>query len=280
MFIYNVHINNRMQHKKAKKPMMGTKHGKGAQNLPHMKAKKPLASTETMSVDRRGGPEHVQGLNKAIEPTSKKNLYNSEKFSLGVEKAHVTTLNRSMTNKSAFDTLYEEVMDNPADLDTEHEDLDALDVDTDSPDEGMGGDEITITLSRELAQQLHDAIMGQLEGGMEDEMSDEELGAEDLGADMGDEEDDFGGEDDDTFPESVVVEPEPKPLGNKGDKLMSKGSMKAGGTVTGKSGGKAAATGAKITLQSEPKELKHTVNDGKGGKMKVSNLQPGKSLFD
>lgn len=262
--------------------MMGTKHGKGAQNLPHMKAKKPLASTETMSVDKRGGPEHVQGLNKAIEPTGKKNLYNSEKFSLGVEKAHVTTLNRSMTNKSAFDTLYEEVMDNPADLDTEHEDLDALDVDTDSPDEGMGGDEITITLPRELAQQLHDAIMGQLEGGMEDEMSDEELGAEDLGADMGEDEGgDFGGEDDDTFPESVVVEPEPKPLGNKGDKLMSKGSMKAGGTVTGKSGGKAAATGAKITLQSEPKELKHTVNDGKGGKMKVhSSITTGKSLFD
>jgi len=258
--------------------MMGTKHGKGAQNLPLMKAKKPLASTETMQFDKRGGPEHVQGLNKAIEPTSKKNLYNSEKFSLGVEKAHITALNRSMTNKSAFDTLYEEVMDNPADLDTEHEDLDALDVDTSSPDDGMGGEEITITLSRELAQQLHDAIMGQLEGGMEDEMSDEELGAEDLGADMGDE--DMEGEDEDTFPESVSVEPEPKPLGNKGDKLMSKGSFKVGGTVTGKSGGKPATTGAKITLQSEPKELKHTVNDGKGGKMKVGNLQQGKSLFD
>jgi hypothetical protein len=275
MFIYMMHINNRMQHKKAKKPMMGNKRGKGAQNLPLMKSKKPLASTEAMAFDKRGGPEHVQGLNKAIEPTSKKNLYSPEKFSLGVEKANITALNRSMTNKSAFDTLYEEVMDNPADLGAEHEDLDALDVDTDSPDDDMGGDEITITLSRELAQQLHDAIMGQLESGMEDEMSDEELGAEDLGADMGDE-----GDDEDTFPESVTVEPEPKPLGNRGDKLMSKGSMKAGGTVTGKSGGKPATTGAKITLQSEPKELKHTVNDGKGGKMKVGNLQQGKSLFD
>lgn len=269
-----------MQKKSNKKPMMGSKRGKGAQSLPHMKSKKPLASSETMQHDKRGGPANVGGIRKPIEP-SKKNLYNSEKFSMRVEKTNVTTLNRNMTIKSAFDTLYEEVMDDPANLDTEHEDLDALDVDMDSPDSEMDGDEVTITLPRHLAQQLHDAIMSQLEGGMEDEMSDEELGAEDLGADMGDE-DEFGGdeEDDDTFPESVSVEPEPKPLGNRGDKLMSKGSMKAGGTVTGKSGSKASATGAKISLQSEPKELKHTVNDGKGGKMKVGNLQQGKSLFD
>lgn len=278
MFIYKSHINNCMQHKKAKKPMIGIKHGKGAQSLPHMKAKKPLAATETMPQDKRGGPQNVQNLQHPIEPTSKKNMYSPEKFSLGVEKAHVPALNRSMTNKSAFDALFEEVMDNPEDIGMENDDLGALDVDTESPDDEMGGDEVTITLPRHLAQQLHDAIMSQLEGGMEDEMSDEELGAEDLGADMG-EEDDFGG-DEDALPESVVVEPEPKPLGNRGDKLMSKGSMKAGGTVTGKTGGKADASVKSVKSEPEPKELKHTVNDGKGGKMKVSNLQQGKSLFD
>lgn len=279
MFIYKSHINNRMQHKKAKKPMMGTKHGKGAQSLPHMNAKKPLAAAETMPQDKRGGPRDVMNLQHPIEPTNKKNMYSPEKFSLGVEKAYAPALNRSMTNKSAFDTLYEEVMDNPEDIGMENDDLDALDVDTSSPDDEMGGEEVTITLPRHLAQQLHDAIMSQLEGDMEDEMSDEELGAEDLGADMGDE-DDFGGDDEDALPESVVVEPEPKPLGNKGDKLMSKGSMKAGGTVTGKAGGKADASVKSVKSEPEPKELKHTVNDGKGSKIKVSDLQTGKSLFD
>ena len=257
--------------------MMGTKPGKGAQSLPHMKAKKPLAATETLPQDKRGGPQNVQSLQRPIEPTSRKNIYSPEKFSLGVEKAHTHTLNRSMTNKSAFDTLYEEVMDNPEDIGMENDGLDALDVDTSTPDDETG-EEVTITLPRHLAQQLHDAIMSQLEGGMEDEMSDEELGAEDLGADVS-EEDDFGGEED-ALPESVVVEPEPKPLGNKGDKLMSKGSMKAGGTVTGKTGGKADTSVKSVKSEPEPKELKHSVNDGKGGKMKVSNLQQGKSLFD
>jgi hypothetical protein len=266
-----------MQHKKAKRPMMNTKHGRGAQNLPHMKAKKPLAATDTLPQDKRGGPQNVSHVQRPIEPTSKKNMYSPEKFSLGVEKAYAPTLNRSMTNKSAFDTLYEEVMDNPEDLDMENDDLDALDVDTGSPDDEMGGDEVTITLPRHLAQQLHDAIMSQLESGMDDEMSDEELGAEDFGADV--EDDDFGG-DEDALPESVAVEPEPKPLGNRGDRLMSKGSMKAGGTVTGKTGGKADASVKSIKSEPEPKELKHTVNDGRGGKMKVGSLQQGKSLFD
>lgn len=253
--------------------MMGTKHGKGAQSLPHMKAKKPLAATETLPQDKRGGPQNVHNLQHPIEPTSKKNIYSPEKFSLGVEKAHTPALNTSMTKKSAFDALFEEVMDNPEDIGMENDDLDALDVDTSSPDDEMGGEEVTITLPRHLAQQLHDAIMSQLEGAAEDEMSDEELGAEDLGADMGDE-DEFGG-DEDALPESVVVEPEPKEL--KHTVNDGKGSKM---NVALKAKGKPHTTSANIKLQSEPKELKHTVDDGKGGKMKVGNLQPGKGLFD
>lgn len=277
MFIYAFNLNKLMRHKPNKKPMMGTKRGKGGQSLPEMNSKKPMMAGKTLPQDKRGGPGNVHGLQHPIEPTSKKNMYSPEKFSLGVEKAYTPALNTHMTRKSAFDTLYEEVMDNPEDIGTEHDDLEALDVDTGSPDD-MGGDEVTITLPRHLAQQLHDAIMSQLEGGAEEEMSDEELGAEDFGADVGDE-DEFGG-DEDALPESVEVVAEPKPLGNRGSKLMSKGSMKAGGTVTGKTGGKASTTSANIKLQSEPKELKHTVDDGKGGKMKVGNLQQGKSIFD
>lgn len=254
------------------------KGGKGGKPLPTMKIKKPTMGAETMNLDKKGGPANASGFVSALDSKKgkKNNLFEPQKFSLGVEKAQYTALNTNMTKKSLFDTLYEDVMDNPSDMDAENQDLEALDVDV---SDDMGDEaEITISLPRELAQKLHDALMGQLEGA-EDEMTDEEMGAEDLGADLGDE--DFGDEDDDgeAFPESVVVEPSPKPLGNRGDKLMSKGN-KVHSTVTGKSAGKADAS-VKVDLQAEPKALgdKGKVLMGKSNKVH-SKLTPGKSIFD
>lgn len=253
-----------MQRRKQIKAPIKSKHGKGGT---------PLFKLKTIPADKQGSTAATKKLPKPIEPSKKKNnLYTPEKFSLGVEKVHTPALNRNMTNKSAFDTLYEEVMDNPDDLGTETDDLAALDVDMDTPDEDTlgGGDEVTITLPRDLAQQLHDALMGQLDAEM-GEPSEEELGADDLGADIG------GEEDESALPESVVVEPEPKELKHtvndgKGSKMK---------VALNKSGGKAAQTGATIKLQSEPKAFNPTVNDGKGSKMKVnSSISPGKSLFD
>lgn len=237
--------------------------------------------SETMDVEKKGGPANASGFVAPLDSkkSKKNNLFEPQKFSLGVEKAQPQALNTRMTKKSLFDTLYENVMDNPSDLDQDNQDLDALDVDV---SDDMGDEtEITISLPRELAQKLHDALMGQLEGGMEDEMTDEELGAEDLGADL--DEGDFGeeGDDDDsTFPENVEVQPEPKPLGDKGHKMMSKGSMKVHSTVTGKSGGKADASvkGAKVEPEPKPLGDKGKVLQSKHNK--VGNLQPGKSIFD
>ena len=256
------------------------KSGKGGKPLPTMKIKKPTMGAETMDMDTRGGPANASGFVSALDSKKgkKNNLFEPQKFSLGVEKSQTRLLNTNMTQKSLFDTLYEDVMDNPSDLDTDNQDLKALDVDV---SDDMGDEtEITISLPRALAQQLHDALMGQLEGEMDDDMTDEELGAEDLGADL--EDDDFGDDDEDegAFPESVVSEPSPKPLGNRGDKLMHKGN-KVHSTVTGKTGGKATGA-AKIDLQAEPTALgdkgKHLMHKG-NNKVKTS-LTPGKSIFD
>ena len=254
--------------------------GGGGKPLPTVKIKKPTMGSETMDVEKKGGPANASGFVAPLDSkkSKKNNLFEPQKFSLGVEKAQPQALNTRMTKKSLFDTLYEEVMDNPSDMEQDNQDLEALDVDV---SDDMGDEtEITISLPRELAQRLHDALMGQLEGGMEDEMTDEEMGAEDLGADLGDE--DFGDDDEDdgAFPESVEVQPEPKPLGNKGHKMMGKGSMKVGGTVTGKSGGKADASVKGAKVEPEPKPL------GDKGKAlmskhnnKVGNHQPGTSIF-
>jgi hypothetical protein len=279
VLLFSAALNNAMQRKSMVK--LKLKGGKGGKPLPTVKIKKPTMGAETMDMDKKGGPANASGFVSALDSKrgKKNNLFEPQKFSLGVEKAQTMALNTNMTQRSLFDTLYEEVMDNPSDMDMENQDLDALDVDV---SDDMGDEaEITISLPRELAQKLHDALMGQLEGDMEDEMTDEEMGAEDLGADMGDE--DFGDDDEDegAFPESVVVEPSPKPLGNKGHQLMGKGKMKVGGTVTGKSGGKANAS-VKVDVEAEPKPLGNKGHSLMGkGSMKVnSSLTPGKSIFD
>jgi hypothetical protein len=272
-------LNNAMQRKSTVKIKL--KGGKGGKPLPTMKIKKPTMGAEIMDMDKKGGPANASGFVPALDSKKgkKNNLFEPQKFSLGVEKAQAVALNTGMTQKSLFDTLYEEVMDNPSDMDTENQDLEALDVDV---SDDMGDEtEITISLPRELAQKLHDALMGQLEGGMEDEMTDEELGAEDLGADLGDEMMDDEDEDEGAFPESVVVEPSPKPIGNKGHDLMGKGKMKVGGTVTGKTGGKADAS-VNVDLEAEPKALgdKGKTLMSKGSMKVNSKLTPGKSIFD
>ena len=279
MLLFIAALNNAMQRKSMVK--LKIKGGKGGKPLPTVKIKKPTMGTETMDMDKKGGPANASGFVSALDSKKgkKNNLFEPQKFSLGVEKAQATALNTNMTKKSLFDTLYEDVMDNPSDMDMENQDLEALDVDV---SDDMGDEtEITISLPRELAQKLHDALMGQLEGGMEDEMTDEEMGAEDLGADLGDE--DFGDDDEDegAFPESVVVEPSPKPIGNKGHDLMGKGKMKVHSTVTGKSAGKADAS-VKVDVQAEPKALgdKGKTLMSKGSMKVNSKLTPGKSIFD
>jgi len=93
-------------------------------------------------------------------------------------------INTSMAkNKSIFDRLYEEVMDD--------EQFDAVELgvgegdDDIADDMGESEDQVTISIDRDLAQKLHDALMGVLD-------SEEDLGGEE---DLDVEGDDFGEDD-------------------------------------------------------------------------------------
>ena len=98
-----------------------------------------------------------------------------KEFSVSSEKSEVKTINNSM-NKSIFDRLYEEVMGDETSpvshSDIESADAEALDLPT-GEEEG----EVTVTLSRELASKLHDALMAVLS--TDEEAHDEELEGED-----------------------------------------------------------------------------------------------------
>jgi hypothetical protein len=90
-------------------------------------------------------------------------------------------LNTFMTKKSTFDKLFESVMGGSFDAQEDAQEVDALglgDAPTDDEfgsEDDFGGDEVTITLSRDLAQQLHEVLMGVLGDEGEGEMEDEDL---------------------------------------------------------------------------------------------------------
>jgi hypothetical protein len=99
----------------------------------------------------------------------------------------------SIMSKSVFDKLYSKVL--KENFGQEDNDVDALGLDDSTPDsdlgdefggeDDLGGDEVTFTLPKDVAQQLVDVLQAVLGG------------EEDLGDDLGGEDDlDFGGEDD------------------------------------------------------------------------------------
>lgn len=267
-----------MQRKRSK---FKSKSGKGGKSFPIIKAKKVGQDTQTLPTDMRGGPTNANGFKSPVDPKTAKsnNLYNPQIFSLGCEKALTPTLNTRMTNKSAFDTLFEDVMNNPA-ADIGAPPDDANDLESLEVDDGLGGeggeDEVTFTLPRELAQHLFDALSTQL-GGEEDQSS-EEMSADDLGADV----DGLGGEDEGggAFGENVTVEPTPKPFNKKGTELQGKNNKVSGSNL--KPGAKASAT-AKLEVQPEPKAFskKGTELQKKDNKVSAPKMpKPGANMFD
>ena len=120
---------------------------------------------KTKAYDKRGplSNENEKSLVKPLEAKDakgKKTFTGVEKLSLSPEKMEVETINNFM-NKSIFDRLYEDVMnenlDSPEAVD--QHDAEALDLPgTDTSD----SDEVTVTLSKELAEKLHDALMAVL----------------------------------------------------------------------------------------------------------------------
>lgn len=192
-------------------------------------------------------------------------------------------LNTFMTKKSTFDKLFESVMDGAFDAGQDEQEVDALglgDAPTDSEfgDEDMGdedmGDEVTVTLSRDLAQQLHDVLMGVLGG--EEDMGDEDMG-DDLDFDEGD---DFEAEDEDN--EDYGDEEDEERGVHPTDKVGNDGTV---GAKDGKGGGqqhKLQQKNNKVSGKPQPKNQSTKVvgttdkvgNDGDHGHAIHSGKQP------
>jgi hypothetical protein len=129
-------------------------------------------------VHKDSGPAAASGFNKnAIDPKTAKedNHYSPQKFSSALEKTEAEDINNGMS-KSIFDKLYEDVMKD-----------DALDLGIQAGPEGEagdaagdkieGGDDVTLTLPRDVAQKLHDMLMNVL-GAEADDAGEEDLGGE------------------------------------------------------------------------------------------------------
>ncbi len=143
-----------------------------------------------------------------INKISERLKENKEKHGKIAKEEINTSRIMSDETKNIFDKLYSTIMegDDPfADLDSMGGE--GLDDEMGDDDElSLGGDEVTLSLPRDLAEKLHEALMDQLGG-------DGEEGEE--GDDFGD---DFGDENDEMLGDSVVSEPDPKPLGGHGDR--------------------------------------------------------------
>jgi len=135
--------------------------------------KKEGAKKKEAFVDQKNtGPENADNVNvKAIaDPKKLKNKetfqgvekLSSQNFNENSEKKETKEINNFMS-KSVFDKLFEDVMGGvPSD------EQDALTLGAaPEADAGTeeGGDEVTISIPRDLAQKLHDVLMGVLEAG-------------------------------------------------------------------------------------------------------------------
>ena len=195
-----------------------------------------------------------------------------------------------MSNKSLFEKLFEEVM---------QDDAEALGLPSGEGEEGAGeegagemggedfgseegGDEVTLTLDRETAQKLHDLLGGILgdgeetedEGGMEGEggMGEFGEGEEDMGDEAAEEEDDEEGSDD-TMYEAPQSKYEPFETENKAKTLQGKGNSRVKGALANKTTahGKAERTSQTPDTQHYMPFNKKVDQAKPGGSIKVNN---------
>jgi len=136
---------------------------------------------KTKAFDGRG-PLSNENEKTLVKPIEKKNIKGKESFT-GVEKLSETPEKKetqninTFMNKSIFDRLYEDVMNDNV---TSPEDADSHDaLALDLPGTDGDSEEVTITLDRELAKKLHDVLMTVL--GSEEEAPKTEEGAPEEG---------------------------------------------------------------------------------------------------
>ena len=174
------------------------------------------------------------------------------------EKIAQDSLNNFMSKKSYFDRLYENVMGDefPNDM-APSDELDALGID----DSGEGEDEITVTLSRDVAKALCDVLQGAMgEGDLED-------------GDEGD--NNFGGEEAEESSPYAEEDEEGIDTGSTLSTSYDDGKHNKVGDLNPKGG--AAHKGANAKLDSGS-NLKTAYNDGKSNK--VGSLAKGQRAVD
>ena len=191
-----------------------------------------------------------------------------------------------MSNKSLFEKLFEEVM---------QDDAEALGLPSGEGSEGAGemggedfgseegGDEVTLTLDRETAQKLHDLLGGILGGGEETEDEggmDEEGGMEDLGDEAAEDEyadSEEDAEDTDDEDETMSEAPQSKyetfETKGKAEQLQKQSNSRVQGAVANKTSahGKAEKTSQTPGTEHYMPFTKKVDQAKPGGSIKVNN---------
>jgi len=242
-------------------------------------------SDKNAFVHKDSGPESAEGFKKDIvdpKTAKKNNNYEPQKYSTALEKNEQKNINNNMS-KSIFDKLYEDVMKD-----------DAIDLGVEAGPEGEAGDkasnvdvgseDVTLTLSRDVAQKLHDLLSDVLGGGVEDESGSEGDVEEDEQAPAAEEDEqhkakhdkkdeDKKDEDEEVAGEATDIEELPDSKGQaltgKNNKVAGKlghvKSSKASGDATGGSDGKPVAL---------PDSKGHSLT-GKNNKVNAPGYKPG-----
>ena len=208
-----------------------------------------------------------------------------------------------MSNKSLFEKLFEEVMENDeAALGIEGGDSAGDMGGDDMGGDDMGGDEVTLTMDRATAEKLMDLLSAALGGGHEEEgegEGDEFGGSEegegegdDFGGGMGDEaaeeEEDEDAEEEEDEDGSLKESPQAqyKPFNNTGEQMTKPNNRKVGGVAGTVSG--AGQAEKKDQTQGTAKYMPFNDKGEKlqqKGSMKVAGARaanpcgPGKSVF-
>ena len=246
----------------------GTTVGKGPAEL-NSKNAQDIQNKETTETDQiEGVQEPVDPKNSKKENAYEPEIYSSQNYDEKIGKRVKESINNYM--KSTFDKLFENVMS-----DEEQQELEALGVDTEEGGDEESSDEITVTLSKDMAKQLCDILQAAI--------GEEEPEAEDMEHEDGEhyemEEDEEDGEDEDedeTHKEAVDATDEGHPLVNQktgNPTPVTGGANQVKSVVSSKakkgSGGK--NTKPKITGYSVSDEGHALVNQKDSGLSKVSS---------
>ena len=186
------------------------------------------------------GADNAYYMKKISERLDKKDKKPGKNLKEGINNFR-TMSKKDPTN--IFDKLYSTIMEG----DDPFADLNGMGAEDDfggddefgGDEEDMGGDQVTLSLPRDLAEQLCDALKAELDGGDElEDLEDEESMGDDL--------------DDEMLGDAVVSKPEPTAASDGVPGLTGKNNKTSGSGYSAKGG---SAEGGKIKEDPTPKPL-------------------------